>query len=619
MKVANSLNNRCGIFLFYDKDGIVDEYILYMLRDLKKSLSHLLVVCNGAPQAEAVNQLKALADEVIIRENQGFDVGGYRDGIFHVGLEVLAKYEEVVLFNYTFFGSIYPFGEMFEKMSDRDLDFWGITKHHIVDYDPFQAIRYGYIPEHIQSHFLVLRRSLVESEDYKDFIINLKNPTSYKESICEYEAIFTKYFADLGYQWDVYVDSGRYEGYAYNPVMFRGASLIEQNRCPILKRRSCFTDYSDFLINTCGESSIEAYEYIKNHTDYDTNMIWDNILRLENMPEVQRVMQLNYCLPDDVSFKEDTLDDVRIALWVKDTKNLVHYESFFERWTKNYQVHLYGEPEALKEVKPLLEDRVSLYLHEASITGLEDLVRNVRNETDMGIKYHVFGVIDTVEKFIPCSNHMSNLYKDLNCTLATEEFLKNAKCTMEENERLGLAIPPTPDFGDYYIWYADNWKGRMEEVKAYLATAGMSVNMKQEAVTLWPSTGSFWLRSEVLQGRCMEAALKVEAEDEIFLYALSGIAQSERYYTGVFYSDAYAEIEMTNSDYMLRGMNKAVFDAFGPNTFEVVLDRMKNNDRLQSALMETTKSKVKKILRKLLPQKLYNKAKGLYFEIRNKK
>ena len=127
MKVIDSLKNRCGIFLFYDCDGIVDDYIIYMLKDLKKSLSYLLVVCNGKPKEEELKKLQVEADEVLIRRNHGFDVGGYREGLFYLGFRELEKYDEIVLFNYTFFGSIYPFSEMFEKMSTIDLDFWGIT------------------------------------------------------------------------------------------------------------------------------------------------------------------------------------------------------------------------------------------------------------------------------------------------------------------------------------------------------------------------------------------------------------------------------------------------------------------------------------------------------------
>ena len=38
---------RLGIFFFYEKNGDVDDFITYYLRDLARNLTELIVVCNG--------------------------------------------------------------------------------------------------------------------------------------------------------------------------------------------------------------------------------------------------------------------------------------------------------------------------------------------------------------------------------------------------------------------------------------------------------------------------------------------------------------------------------------------------------------------------------------------
>ena len=38
---------RLLIFSFYDKDGIVDQYILFLLRGLKQVLNELIILING--------------------------------------------------------------------------------------------------------------------------------------------------------------------------------------------------------------------------------------------------------------------------------------------------------------------------------------------------------------------------------------------------------------------------------------------------------------------------------------------------------------------------------------------------------------------------------------------
>ena len=46
MKLNNSAK-RLLIFFFYDKKGIVDDYIPSMLEDLRKTVDDIFIVCNG--------------------------------------------------------------------------------------------------------------------------------------------------------------------------------------------------------------------------------------------------------------------------------------------------------------------------------------------------------------------------------------------------------------------------------------------------------------------------------------------------------------------------------------------------------------------------------------------
>ena len=150
MKLIENDIKRCAIFLFYDKDGIVDDYVINLLECLKKSVDDILVVCNGIIPEESQLKFRTVTQDILIRDNAGFDVGGYREGLFYYGFEKLQRYDEIVMLNYTFFGPLYPFEEMFDEMSKRDIDFWGITGHFSVNPDPYGQNRYGYMPKHIQ-------------------------------------------------------------------------------------------------------------------------------------------------------------------------------------------------------------------------------------------------------------------------------------------------------------------------------------------------------------------------------------------------------------------------------------------------------------------------------------
>ena len=57
---------------------------------------------------------------------------------------------------------------VFQTMAGRNLDFWGIsygeTQEDITGFN-----RYGYIPNHLQSYFLVIEPLLLQSEEFYDY------------------------------------------------------------------------------------------------------------------------------------------------------------------------------------------------------------------------------------------------------------------------------------------------------------------------------------------------------------------------------------------------------------------------------------------------------------------
>lgn len=102
MRLKEGSIKRCAIFLYYDKQGIVDDYVIYLLNDLNKNIDKLLIVCNGTINEESEKKFRTVTQDILLRANSGFDVGGYREGLFQIGFDNLRRYDEIVLLNYTF-------------------------------------------------------------------------------------------------------------------------------------------------------------------------------------------------------------------------------------------------------------------------------------------------------------------------------------------------------------------------------------------------------------------------------------------------------------------------------------------------------------------------------------
>ncbi|KAB2727341.1 rhamnan synthesis F family protein [Brucella anthropi] len=106
------MTKRLAIAFFFDENHIVDDYMIYLMRHLKPFVDHTIFVSNGPLSKDSEIALDDVAEEIILRKNEGFDVWAYKAGLEHIGYDRLKEYDEVLLYNHTFYGPIFPFSEM---------------------------------------------------------------------------------------------------------------------------------------------------------------------------------------------------------------------------------------------------------------------------------------------------------------------------------------------------------------------------------------------------------------------------------------------------------------------------------------------------------------------------
>ena len=68
---------RLLIYVVYDRRGDVEGYIPYALEHLREHCDRIIVVVNGALTDGGRDALAPVSDEIIVRENLGFDIWGY--------------------------------------------------------------------------------------------------------------------------------------------------------------------------------------------------------------------------------------------------------------------------------------------------------------------------------------------------------------------------------------------------------------------------------------------------------------------------------------------------------------------------------------------------------------
>ncbi len=284
---------RAGIFLFYDPEGKVDDYILGCLGSLQQHMDYLLVVSNSPLNEPNRKRLESVSSEVMERKNVGYDVGAYRDGLRHLGWDHMGDYDELVLFNYTFFAPIHPWAGLFERTDKWDTDFWGITEHDEVRPHPF--LPKLVMPRHIQSHWIAVRSSLSTTKDWRSYWEDMPPIESYNDSIQWHESRFTGYFNALGYRHEVAYNVDDYP--SANPV-FDNANLLLQDGCPILKRRNLF--HNPLHLDRFAIIGADMLEQAR-LAGYDTDLILSNLARTSKPRDLVTNAGLTWVVPQSAS------------------------------------------------------------------------------------------------------------------------------------------------------------------------------------------------------------------------------------------------------------------------------------------------------------------------------
>lgn len=581
---------RYGVYVFYDQDGIVDEYNDVFLTGLRQVVSNLLVICNGDVSEEGLSQLESIADDVVCRENIGYDVTAYKEGILHPGFDKLAGYDEIVICNNTMYGPLYPFSEMFQSMEKRDLDFWGITNFHEVPFDPFGTVEYGYIPKHIQSFFMVFRQSLVKTREFQNYWTNFPEIKGYNEAIGFHETVFTKKFEDFGFKWDVYASSEDLEGYTYDPLRDFPCYMIEEKRCPVIKKRSFFHEYGEAMERSGGEATREAFDFIDKELDYDCGLIWKNLLRTQNQADIKKRMQLNYVLSSKVQKRKDATNlKVALILHIYYGDQAYYCRKYAEHMPEGTDVYVtVPTEEKLNVVRKAFADFP--YTIEFRVVG--------NRGRDVGP--FIVGCKDVIEKYdLICKMHDKKVYqvspmslghswsyKCFENLMKNHVLIENILTTFEEHPYLGMLTPPVPNHGPYYPTTGKGeWGENFEVTKKLADLLGIHVDMNPDKEPVAPLGSMFWFRTKAL--KCLfthdwkynEMPEEPLADDATLLHAVERIypfcVQEEGYYSAWVMVDSYARIELDNWDYMNQELNKAEFDKVGVKPFRALLDSIR--------------------------------------------
>lgn len=280
-----SSGEKVLVYVIFESEPRLQQYKTIFLEKLAALADKTLIVVNGGLAEEDLETLEQYG-QVLVRDNSGYDTAAFRESILSLGKETLQHCSQLMLVNDTNIGPMSDLAAVFQTMAGRNLDFWGIsygeTQEDITGFN-----RYGYIPNHLQSYFLVIEPLLLQSEEFYDYWQVLTDTDSREEAIGKHETTFTKYFADLGYRYDALVHENRDSAMYIHPLRMLKAGS------PLIKYTS-LKNYDDQQFLWQGlerESEVpDVLDYVREKTDYPVEILENIVQKFKDVPRDQYIL-----------------------------------------------------------------------------------------------------------------------------------------------------------------------------------------------------------------------------------------------------------------------------------------------------------------------------------------
>ena len=581
---SHSKVKRLGVFVFFEKTGHAYDYVKYILNDIICNLQELYIISNGNVDFETFQYFSGITENVYVRENEGLDAAAIQRALTcYIGWDKLQNFDEIVLFNDTFYGPIFSFRTVFDTMNTRDVDFWGISAGYRAK-DGWNAMQQGYIPDHIQTFFVAFRKELFCADDFKNYWLNYPCWKDFFDVVTRHELIFTEYFSEMGYKWDVFSDTALYKwddvNKNYNLYAYSAFDMVRYLKFPFIKRKNFTESRITRLYMNNTKDLQDVIKYVEENTDYDVNLIYQDLINHNNVKTLYESLNMNYILSDEITIPdESSLNECLIAFQCSCLDGIDYFISNLKEVGLFCDIIiLMSEKIDAKKLKKKLFENDIKYKKTKSIPA------NVQGIPALWLLYE-----EIKEYKYVCFLHDGAYYKEnfpkpifdsllftlRENTIKNKRLLYNAIKLLEKNNWLGLLEVPFALHNKYFHYLANYWENDFCNVKKMSDMLRLNCFLDENIAGI-SRGGAFVCKTvifaEILNLKIVENDYKKEGLlneytpvqwEKILPY----MAQHHKLLTGVIMSSEYAVIEISNLRFYFSDLLKRVYN-LGNNSLE---------------------------------------------------
>ena len=275
---------RVCLFAAYDRDGVVDDYVVDYVRELSR-FADVYYLADGAMEESELAKLADITKGAWGRRHGEYDFGSYARLAEQVGWDLIEQYDELMLVNDSCY-LLKPLAEVFARMDARACDWWGLqatkgifpTRHLPVnqfrDPLPMQAVRTASVDGfeqdytydfHIGSYFVVYRKPVIDDPEFRRYLGSVVNQSTKLNIVLKYEIGLTHWLIQHGHPFDTFVS----RLYPFHGVFTQWYFRLLDEGFPLLKRRLLaenpflvprLADWSELISEKVPGADVAAFE-----------------------------------------------------------------------------------------------------------------------------------------------------------------------------------------------------------------------------------------------------------------------------------------------------------------------------------------------------------------------
>lgn len=210
------MTRRIALLAGYDPDGRLHDHVVHLVGCLSV-FSEVHCLFDNAIAATERQKLDGLATVHGGYRHGRYDFGSWADMIAALGWATIEQFDELILVNDSCYGPLFDLEPICDAMTSSTCDYWGMTSSREISF-------------HLQSYFLVFKKSVIDNADFRKFWSEVVAENFYNDIVKKYEVGLSTTLIRNGLSHESYIDSRLNENLTTFPI-----TTIKDKNLPFIK------------------------------------------------------------------------------------------------------------------------------------------------------------------------------------------------------------------------------------------------------------------------------------------------------------------------------------------------------------------------------------------------